>query len=199
MPKITIDGIETEFEPGETVLQAARRIGFDIPTMCYKEGFAAQTSCMMCVVKVNGNPMLQTSCSRPCEDGMVIENDCDQVNNVRKTTMDLMLSDHIGDCVAPCSHVCPAHMEIPQMLRHVMEGEHLKALITVKRDIAFPGILGRICPEICEGGCRRGTFDTFESICLVKRFVADEDLASARFFESGDILERQSHLAHGIE
>ncbi|MCJ8329306.1 MAG: (2Fe-2S)-binding protein [Lentisphaeria bacterium] len=177
MPKITIDGFDIEFEDGQTIMQAANSVDYEIPSMCYKEGHAAQNSCMMCVVKINGNGRLIPSCSRPCEDGMVIESNCIEVNDMRKTTLDLMLSDHVGDCVAPCAHVCPAHMEIPQMLRQVMEGENLQALITVKRDIPFPGILGRICPEICEGGCRRGTYDTFESICLVKRYVADEDLA----------------------
>ena len=172
--KITIDGEEVIVTPGTTILQAARKIGKDIPTMCYQEGHKAQTSCLMCLVKVNDNPKLVTSCSRPCEDGMKVESNIDDVHNVRKTALDLMLSDHIGDCVAPCSHVCPAHMEIPQMLRQVVAGENLKALITVKRDIAFPGILGRICPEICEGGCRRGTYDTFDSIC--PRHLRDDQI-----------------------
>ena len=178
MPKLTIDGDEIEVPEGTTVLQAARLMGKHIPTMCYAEGHRAQTSCLMCVVKVNGNPNLVPSCSRPVEDGMKVENECDDVKEVRKTTLELILSDHVGDCVAPCANTCPAHMEIPQMLRQVVAGDKLGALITVKRDIPFPGILGRVCPEICEGGCRRGTFDTFESICLVKRYVADEDLAS---------------------
>lgn len=178
MLKLTIDGKEAEVPEGTTVLQAARGLGIDIPTMCYLEGVRPQTSCLMCVVKVNGNPNLVPSCSRPAEDGMVVENNCDDVNDVRKTTLELLLSDHVGDCVAPCANTCPAHMEIPQMLRQVVAGDKLGALITVKRDIPFPGILGRVCPEICEGGCRRGTFDTFESICLVKRYVADEDLDS---------------------
>lgn len=179
MPKITIDGDTIDVPQGTTVLQAARLMGKHVPTMCYAEGHQAQTSCLMCVVKINGNPNLVPSCSRPCEDGMKVENDCAEVKEVRKVTLELILSDHVGDCVAPCANTCPAHMEIPQMLRQVVAGDKLGALITVKRDIPFPGILGRVCPEICEGGCRRGTYDTFESICLVKRYVADEDLAQA--------------------
>lgn len=178
MPKFTFDGEELEAPEGATVLQAARAAGKFVPTMCYAEGTRPQTSCLMCVVKVNGNPNLVPSCSRPVEEGMVVESETDEVHEVRKTTLELILSDHVGDCVAPCANTCPAHMEIPQMLRQTVAGDKLGALITVKRDIPFPGILGRVCPEICEGGCRRGTFDTFESICLVKRYVADEDLAS---------------------
>ena len=175
---ITIDGQEITVAEGTTVLQAARQMGLDIPTMCYEEGCKPQTSCMMCVVKINGNPHVVPSCSRPVEPGMVVENDCEEVQNIRKTTIELILSDHLGDCVAPCQTTCPAKMEIPQMLRQVSEGDYLGALKTVKRDIPMPGVLGRICPEVCENNCRRGTYDEPIAICLVKRFVADENLFS---------------------
>jgi len=178
MGVLKLDGDEIEFEDGETVLQAARRAGHEIPTMCYQEGVAPQTSCLMCLVKVNGNPNLVPSCSRPAEENLEVENQSEEIKSFRKTVLDLMLSDHVGDCVSPCANVCPAHMEIPQMLRQTVAGDHLGALITVKRDIPFPGILGRVCPEICEGGCRRGNYEAPVSICLVKRFVADEDLAT---------------------
>ena len=77
---------------------------------------------------------------------MVVQSNVPEVTEVRKTALDLML-DHVGDCVAPCANTCPAHMEIPQMLRQVVAGDKLGALITVKRDIPFPGILGRVCPR----------------------------------------------------
>lgn len=182
MVPITIDGQDISVAEGTTVLQAARELGIDIPTMCYEEGCEPQTSCMMCVVKINGNPHVVPSCSRPVEANMVVENDCEAVAEIRKATIELILSDHLGDCVAPCQTTCPAKMEIPQMLRQVADGDHLGALKTVKRDIPMPGVLGRVCPEVCENNCRRGSYDEPIAICLVKRFVADENLFSEDAF-----------------
>jgi len=176
--KFTYDGQEIEVEEGTPVIDAARDAGFQIPSMCYEKGHCAQNSCLTCVVKVNGNPNVVPSCSRPAEEGLVIESDCQEVWEVRKTALELILSDHIGNCYAPCTAVCPARMEIPQMLRQVTEGDYESAIKTVKRDIPFPAILGRICPEACEGGCRRGRYDTPEAICSVERFVGDQDLMS---------------------
>lgn len=179
---ITIDGQEIRVAEGTTVLQASRQLGMEIPTMCYEENCKPQTSCLMCVVKINGNPNVVPSCSRPVEPNMVVESECEEVQNIRKTAIELILSDHLGDCVAPCQTTCPAKMEIPQMLRQVNEGDYLGALKTVKRDIPMPGVLGRICPEVCENNCRRGSYDEPIAICLVKRFVADEDLFSENAF-----------------
>ncbi len=64
------------------------------------------------------------------------------------------------------------------MLRRIAAGQWREAIITVKRHIALPAVLGRICPELCEKGCRRAQCDAPLSICLLKRFVADLDLSS---------------------
>jgi hypothetical protein len=69
-------------------------------------------------------------------------------------------------------------MDVPNMLRHVAEGNYRAALETVKRDIALPAILGRVCPEVCEAACRRGQHDSPAAICKIKQFVADHDLGS---------------------
>jgi NADPH-dependent glutamate synthase beta subunit-like oxidoreductase/ferredoxin len=178
--KFSYDGHEIEGEEGSPLIDAAREAGYSIPSMCYLKDHDAQNSCLTCVVKINGNPNLVPSCSRPIEEGMVVESDCEDVWEVRKTALELILSDHIGNCYAPCTAVCPARMEIPQMLRQVTEGDYEAAAKTIKRDIPFPAILGRICPEACEGGCRRGRYDTPEAINGIERFVGDQDLMSAQ-------------------
>jgi NADPH-dependent glutamate synthase beta subunit-like oxidoreductase len=71
-------------------------------------------------------------------------------------------------------------MNIPLMNRLIAKGDFAKALEVVKRDIALPAILGRICPAPCEAGCRRKQVDEAVSICLLKRFVGDEDLKSRK-------------------
>jgi NADPH-dependent glutamate synthase beta subunit-like oxidoreductase len=70
-------------------------------------------------------------------------------------------------------------MDIPLMIRQIAKGHLRGAIVTIKKDIALPAVLGRICPAPCEKSCRRGAFDEAVSICLLKRYAADVDMASA--------------------
>ncbi|HUT93853.1 MAG TPA: FAD-dependent oxidoreductase [Thermoguttaceae bacterium] len=178
MPKISIDGHEVEVAQGATILDAARKLGIDVPALCFLEGYEPSTSCLACTVKVLGSNRLVPSCATRAVDGMQIESETPEVHDVRRTSLELLLSDHVGDCFAPCDFGCPAHMNVPLMLRQIA-GEDLRGAIeTVKRDIALPAVLGRICPAPCEKACRRAPADGAVAICLLKRYVADVDLAS---------------------
>lgn len=179
MTRVTIDGRAVEVAEGTTILEAARRVGIEIPTLCHKAGWEPSTSCMVCLVRVKGQHSLQPSCAAPVRDGMEVESETPEVHAARRTALELLLSDHLGDCVAPCQSICPAGMDIPHMIRHIARGQWREAVSVVKRDIALPAILGRICPAPCEKGCRRGACDAPVSICLLKRTVADIDLAGA--------------------
>ncbi len=178
MVKLTIDNRSAEFETGTTVWQAARSMGIHIPTMCYLEETGHITSCMVCLVKNTRNGQLFASCSTPVSEGQIIVTNDAEVIESRKTALSLLLSEHVGDCEAPCQLVCPAHMNIPLMNRLIAKNDFTRSLEVVKRDIALPAILGRICPAPCEAGCRRKQVDEAVSICHLKRFVADEDLKS---------------------
>jgi len=178
MPKIVIDNREVEVEDGATVLDAAKKLGIKIPTMCFLKGYKAFTSCMVCVVKIAGSNGLAPACGTVAEDGMRVENDCDEVRRARAAALELLLSDHAGDCMGPCQVGCPAKMNIPLMIRQIAAGSLEDAIVTVKKDIALPAILGRICPGPCEKVCRRTGHDEAVSICLLKRYVADADLES---------------------
>jgi NADPH-dependent glutamate synthase beta subunit-like oxidoreductase/ferredoxin len=177
MPKLTINQQPVEVPLGATVLDACRKLGIEVPTLCYLEGFKPSTSCMLCVVKDRKTGKLIPSCTAPSRDGLDIETDSEEIRASRRTALELLLSDHLGDCEAPCQRVCPAHMNIPLMIRQIEAGAFADSLATVKRDIALPAVLGRICPAPCEKGCRRGQVDAPVSICLLKRIVADVDLA----------------------
>lgn len=179
MPKLTIDQREVEVHDGATILDAARKLGIDIPALCFREGCDASTSCLVCTVRINGQDRLVPSCATAVADGMQVESESESVHRARCTALELLLSDHLGDCVAPCQFGCPAEMDIPTMLRQIAAGELRGAIATVKRDIALPAILGRICSAPCEKVCRRGDLDAPVSICLLKRLAADVDLASA--------------------
>ena len=176
MPKLMIDDREVEVEPGSTILHAAGRLGIGIPTLCFNEECKPSTSCMVCVVKTNDR--LVPSCATVAQEGMEVESETDEVHEARRTALELLLSDHLGDCMAPCHRTCPAGMNIPLMIRQIAAGEFRDAIATVKRDIALPAVLGRICPAPCENVCRRRSYDNPVSICLLKRYVADVDLMS---------------------
>ncbi|WP_372772448.1 FAD-dependent oxidoreductase [Mangrovibacterium sp.] len=175
MIKLKINNQPIEVSDGTTILEAATQIGVEIPTMCHLEGTEHFTSCMVCLVKDARNGRLMASCSMPVMEGMEILTDDPECRESRRVSLELLLSEHVGDCQAPCQQVCPAHMNIPLMNRLIAAGNHEKAIEVVKRDIALPAILGRICPAPCEAGCRRKVIDDAVSICLLKGFAADSE------------------------
>lgn len=174
--KCTVDDRIIRVEENATVLEAANRAGVSIPTMCHAEGFTPFTSCMICVVEDVETGRLVPSCSTRAREGMVIRTGGEKVRDARKTALELLLSDHIGDCEGPCRMTCPAHMDIPVMLAHIEAGRFRDALVTAKEHIPLPAVLGRICSAPCEKGCRRTQADGPVAICLLKRFVAEYDL-----------------------
>lgn len=178
MPRLEIDQLPVDAPEGATILEAARAAGVDIPTLCHHDGFEPATSCMLCIVRVKNSGRLVPACATPIEDGMVVENETDEIRELRRAGLELILSDHVGDCTAPCHHTCPADMNIPLMLSAVNGGDFRSAIAIVKKDLALPAVLGRVCPAPCEHNCRRSRLDNPVSICLIERRVADADLAS---------------------
>ena len=178
MPELEIDGRKVTVDVGRTLLDAARQLQIDVPTLCYHDGYPSSSSCMVCLVKDEKTGKLIPSCTAPAADGMVISASTDEVIEARRNALELLLGEHVGDCEGPCHRICPAHMEIPLMIRLIASGRLREAASLVKRDIALPAVLGRICPAPCEKGCRRRLHDGPVSICLLKRYVADIDLAS---------------------
>ena len=98
MPTLTIDGIEVEAPEGATVLDAARQAGVRIPTLCYLEGVQAIGACRVCLVEVEGAKTLVPSCVTPATDGMAVHTTSRRVRQARRTVVELLLSDHEGDC-----------------------------------------------------------------------------------------------------
>jgi iron-only hydrogenase group A len=98
MPKVTINNQEVEVAPGTTILSAARSLAIDIPTMCFLEGKEPLGACRVCVVEVEGARTLISACSTPVTDGMKVRTNSKRVRMARKTVVELMLSEHEGDC-----------------------------------------------------------------------------------------------------
>lgn len=179
MITLTIDNKEVQVPDGGTILDAAEKLGVHIPTLCYAKTLKPSTSCMVCVVRVEGIKSLVPACGSKAADRMVVTTNSNEIHAARTAAVELLLSDHVGDCLGPCTVGCPAKMNIPLMIRQIAAGDWTAAIATVKKDIPLPAILGRICSAPCEKACRRAQSDGAVSICLLKRFVADMDLASS--------------------
>ncbi len=99
MAKVTIDGIEHEFEDGLTILQACEQAGKEIPRFCYHERLSIAGNCRMCLVEVKpGPPKPMASCALPISDGMEVRTDSEMVINARKGVMEFLLINHPLDC-----------------------------------------------------------------------------------------------------
>jgi len=98
MIKLTIDHSDVRVPEGTTVLNAARQAGIRIPSLCYLEGVHVVGGCRVCLVEVEGAKALQASCSMPVSEGLRIRTSTPKVRAARRTVMELLLSDHDGDC-----------------------------------------------------------------------------------------------------
>lgn len=174
--KLTIDNRELEFEGDLSLMEAARRLGIEIPALCYREGYDYFTSCMMCVVKDKKSGKTLPACSARAVEGMVIETQSDEIRAFRKSTLELLLSDHLGDCEAPCQRLCGVHNEVPQIIRDIKAGQMDTAVARLRSDMALPGVLERFCNAPCEKGCRRGLVDESVSIRALMRHAAEWDI-----------------------
>lgn len=159
MPELKINGQTVAVEEGATLLDAAEQIAVEIPTLCHLKTCEPETSCMLCVVKNVQTGQLVPACSAQAVEGLEIDTECDAVQAARRDILNLLLSEHVGDCEAPCTRICPAHLEIPLMLRETERGNMESAGWIAKRDLAIPETLGYVCPAPCEKGCRRSQLD----------------------------------------
>lgn len=171
--KITIDGISLFIASGTTILAAAEKAGVFIPTFCHSRRLVPEAVCYMCVVEVDGVPDLVPACSTEVLNGMVVRTATSRVKQARQTCIELLLSDHLGDCAAPCADACPAGIDIPGFISCMGRGEVRKALEIIRCAVPFPGVLGRICHRPCEAVCRRQLLDDPVDICRLKRYAFD--------------------------
>ncbi len=98
MPKLTVNGVEVEVEPGMTVLQACEQAGFEIPRFCYHERLSIAGNCRMCLVEMEKAPKPIASCAMPAADGMVIHTNTPGVKKAREGVMEFLLINHPLDC-----------------------------------------------------------------------------------------------------
>ena len=95
----TIDGVEVKSQPGKMVLEAAIEAGIYVPYLCYHPGMKPFAACRMCVVEVDGGRGYPASCTLPVQDGMVIKNNSNPVYELRRSIMEMLISEHPHGCL----------------------------------------------------------------------------------------------------
>ncbi|MHB9293491.1 FAD-dependent oxidoreductase [Hollandina sp. SP2] len=174
---ITINNQTIHIEEGSSILQAARQGGFDIPTLCHADHLKPFTSCFICAVKVHGGrDTLVPSCATLVREGMIVTVEDPELEASRRMAINLLLSDHCGDCQSPCQSACPSNIDIAGFLALIREGKTAEAARLIREQAPFPGILGRICPRPCEEVCRRQRVEEPIAICNMKRYIADAEV-----------------------
>ncbi len=170
--KIRIDNTEVEVSEGQTVFEAARIAGIEIPTLCHKDGIEPYSSCMVCMVRDRKRNNFIPSCSALVQEGMDIDASGDEVMSLRKNAVTLLLSEHRAECEAQCRVVCPMGYNIPLMNRLLIAGEYEDAAELVRSEMKGGELNCITCKAFCENACRRKRIDTPVSIRNTRIFIS---------------------------
>jgi formate dehydrogenase major subunit len=171
--KITINNKEYTAESGKTILQIAQENGIEIPSLCHSKQADAYGACGICMVEIADNPRLVRSCSVIAANDMVITTESARITENRRLVLELLLSDHSGDCKPPCALACPADTDCMGYVRLISQGKFNEALSVIQDRLCLPASIGRICPRPCESACRRALVDEPIAIGDLKKFVGD--------------------------
>jgi NADH-quinone oxidoreductase subunit G len=117
MPKLTIDGIEVEVEDGLNLIQAASRVGIEVPHFCYHPGLSIVAQCRQCLVEVEGVPKVMPACNMFVRDGLIVKTGTEKAIKARRATVEFTLINHPLDCP-----ICDKGGECPLQLTTVKHG-----------------------------------------------------------------------------
>lgn len=171
----TIDGQTVKAHEGQTVLSAAISHGIlDIPNLCNDEKLSPTSACRMCLVHIEGQERPLPSCNTPAAPNMQVKTKSEELTHIRRTNVEMILSDHNAYCQPPCQIGCPTHIDIPGYLELIAKGEDREAARLVKEVLPFPYMLGMICPAPCQSVCRRALVDEEIAICRMHGFAAEK-------------------------
>src|SRR5258708_5243818 len=95
---ITVDGKKVGAPAGTLLIEACKAVGIEVPSFCYYPGLSLQAACRMCLVRIEKMPKLQTACTVPITEGMVVVTESDEVKQARKSMIELLLGNHPLDC-----------------------------------------------------------------------------------------------------
>lgn len=194
---IKMNGIETAVSGNQTLLDALRENGVDVPGLCHMKELLPCGACGLCLVEIAGAAKLARACATMPREGMAVLTDTPRVRAARQNTLALLLSDHRGDCLAPCTLRCPAHQDVQGYIGLIANGHTDEALRRILNDNPLPACIGRVCPHPCEGECRRAKIDEPLSIMHLKRFAADSADAQIEISRAADTGKRAAIVGAG--
>ena len=171
--KVIINGKICTGRAGQTLLEIAQNNGIEIPNLCHNGELKHYGGCSLCVVEAEGSPKPLRACSTVAQDGQVIYTESERVVRTRKTSIELLMSDHDGDCRGPCVLNCPASVNAQGYVQAIARGDDKEAVRIIKERLPMPACIGRVCPHPCEDGCRRQMVEESISIAYLKYFAAD--------------------------
>lgn len=171
--KIFINGNEYSADTAKTLLDNILDNGIYLPHLCHNKELESYGGCGLCLVEVEGIRKPLRACSTTVSDGMRVTTSTPALEKSRKNTLSLIMSDHSGDCKAPCYMACPTHQDVQGYVGLIANGREREALELIKKDNPLPASIGRVCPHPCEEKCRRKHLEGAVSICALKRYAAD--------------------------
>ena len=172
--KVTLNGKTVYGYEGQQILDLCAECGVEIPSLCYDPHLSLHGGCSVCLVEVEGAKTLLRACANTISQGMIIRTDTPRALNARRTALELILSDHVGDCRPPCTLTCPANGNVQAYINLAAQGKYRESLDVLHHHVTLPACIGRVCPAPCEKKCRRNFVDeTAVSIKEIKRFVGD--------------------------
>ena len=163
---LTIDGVNIRVPKGITILEAAKRAGIDIPTLCFLKGINEMGDCRMCIVEVEGRKGFATSCIQTVEEGMVIHTHTPNVLEARHVILDLIISNHAKDCLT-CTRSGNCELQSLAVKFNVLKVEFPGEMTKHKIDDLSPSIvrdfnkciLCRRCVAACKNVQKIGAID----------------------------------------
>ena len=159
MISLNINGKDVSVFEGSTVLEASKILEIDIPTLCYDPRMKPYGGCRLCIVEIEGMPKPVTSCTTPATEGMVVTTESDRLYRLRRTIIELLLSDHPNDCMV-CARAGDCTLQelayFYKLRENRFEGEHrdhdrIDANPFIKREMnkcILCGLCVRVCDEV---------------------------------------------------
>ena len=197
MMNVEINGAPCSFEPGLTILEACRKIGVDIPTLCHLKGLTPSGSCRICVVEVDGARALVPACAHPLNEGMKIRTNTNRIRDARKLIVELLIANHPQDCLS-CSRSLTCEL---QKLAQELDAEpkpQFKERRVYPIDASSPSLVRdsnkciicgrcvRVCEEVQGIGAIDFTKRGFQTMVLP---AFNEDLANTTCVNCGQCIK----------
>ena len=152
-----INDIPVSAAAGEMISDVAARFGIDIPTLCHDPKVKSYGACGMCVIEAKGGGKLLRSCSTEVNErteGMEYYTETPRVVQARKVALELLMTDHTGDCRPPCMLACPAETDCQGYVGLIANGMDEEAVRLVMEKIPLPASIDHAYTVSHKGGDR---------------------------------------------